>query len=129
MYGKLSVVNGPTKVMVFSAGTAVSTIIGVIGAVFSGGIGGILLALGATIIGAAIDTAISGEVYTRTRKYNYEVISQNKLGLRTYTEDIDARVINKKTGAVEWVDLRVDGDTRSRSDMIHAGIYNVAIGL
>lgn len=56
------------------------------------------------------------------------MISQNELGQRTYTEDVDACVINNQTGVAEWVDLSECGDTRSRFDMIHAGIYNVVIG-
>ncbi|MFD2043060.1 hypothetical protein ACFSTA_01920 [Ornithinibacillus salinisoli] len=129
LYGKVNLTYGPTQTIVFSTGTAVSTIIGVIGGIFTGGIGGILLALGATAVGSVIDSSIDGEVYSRTRKYDYEVVSQGELGLRTYTEDVDARVINSRTGSAEWVDLAERGDTRSRSDMIHAGIYNVAIGI
>lgn len=129
LYGLQEVTTGPTQTIVFSTGTAVSTIIGVIGAIFTGGIGGILLALGASVVGSAIDSAIDGEVYSRTTRYDYEVISQNTLGLRTWVEDIEARVLNAQTGAVEWVDLTTRGDSRSRSDLVHAGIYNVAIGI
>ncbi|SHG71576.1 hypothetical protein SAMN05216225_105318 [Ornithinibacillus halophilus] len=127
LYGKNSITYGPTKQIVFPAGTAVSTIIGVIGAIFTGGILGVVIALGATVVGATIDTAISGSVFSRQSRWDYEVTSQGELGLRTYKIDIDAKVINARNGEVSWVDLSERGDTRSWSDLVHAGIYNVIL--
>jgi hypothetical protein len=54
-----------------------------------------------------INTAIDGQVYARTTRYDYEVVA------------------NTDSAGSSWVEYTSTGDTRSRSDMIHAGIYNV----
>lgn len=128
LYGEASITRGPTTTIQFGAGTAVSTVLSLIGAIYTGGISAILQVLGATIVGSAIDTAISGSVHSRTTRFDLEVISQGELGLRTYTEEVDSQVTNNYTGAISWEELTTRGDTRTRNEIIDAGIYNVVIG-
>ncbi|TVP92063.1 hypothetical protein [Alkalibacterium sp.] len=132
LYGERTLTYSPRRTFEFSAGTALGTVIGALTGVAVGGVLSVPVlatALGVGVIGsgsgAVIDYAIGGTTFSRTERYDYEVIANNEVGLRTYTEDVTISVPNSHNAETTMVPYLSSGDTRSRTDMIHAGIYNV----
>lgn len=127
LYGDDSTTYGTTYMLEYSAGTAIGLIVGALPAIFSGQIGAVVYALGASIVGSIIDAAIDGKTKTRDYRWDYEVFCQGELGLVSYTVDTDAWVYDNNTHQASYVDLVETGDERSRSEMIDAGIYFVMV--
>ena len=132
LYGERTLTDGPRRTFEFSAGTAIGTVIGALLGVATGGVLSVPVvatALGVGLVGsgtgALIDTAVGGTTYSRTERYDYEVVANDEVGLRTYTEDVTISVPNSNNSGTTMVPYLSTGDTRSRTDTIHAGIYNV----
>lgn len=105
-----------------SAGTALSAVASAIDIVITrGGLTTLLRTLTYSIGGAVIDDPIVGPLDATRYQDNYEVYSQNELGLSTYKY----RVVANHNGATATV--FDGGDTRTNNEMLDAGIYNVII--
>lgn len=129
LYGEKSTTYGPAKAINISAGTKWSTAISTVLAIILPGSTavGILIALGVSAIGVAIDFNVSGTIYVRTIRWDYEVVSQSQLGLRTYQEDIDQKIVDNNTGNDTYIDHEETGYSGTRTDMLEEGIYWVHI--
>ena len=129
LYGKNNITYGTTHSIQISEGTRWSAALSIVAAVMLPGSTaiGILVALGCTAIGVTIDTALNGEIYARYDRWDYEVFSQDKLGLRTYQIDIDQKVVDSNSGDVTYLDIDTDGYPGTREDMLYEGIYNVYV--
>lgn len=129
LYGEESITYGSTYKVNISEGTAWATVLSIIAGIVLPGspILGVIAALGISAFGAALDTAINGQVYGRFDRWDYEVYSQGELGLKTYQKDIDQKVIDSNTGNVTYIDISEEGYSGDREDMLYEGIYNVHI--
>lgn len=105
-----------------SAGTYLSTILGIIDIIGTKGtLSAVLRTFGYAITGSVVDSIISGPLEGIRYQDNLEVWSQDELGLRTYQYIVYVKHNGKLVKASDG------GDTRSYSDMLHAGIYNVVL--
>ncbi|WP_153062643.1 hypothetical protein [Metasolibacillus meyeri] len=127
LYKKTTISYGKEHIFEFSKGTKVSTAITILTTIGNFNVVATLISLGITIIGATIDMYATGKYKVRYTKDDIVVVCKNELGLSTYQTQVDAYVYSSTTGKLSIDRIRVDGDTRSHSDMIHAGIYNVMI--
>lgn len=129
LYGEENITQGSTYNLSISAGTGWATAISIVLAVALPGSTavGILIALGVSAIGVTIDYAVSGKIWAKFYRWDYEVWSQSELGLVTYKTDVYQVVISNTNGNVEEIYVRSEGYSGSRDDMIHQGIYNVYI--
>ena len=129
MYGEKNTTYGSTQSISISSGTGWATAISMVLAIVLPGSTavGILIALGVSAIGVAIDFNISGTIYVRTIRWDYDVVSQSQLGLRTYQEDIDQRVYDYNTRVETYIDYDETGYSGTRTDMLEEGIYWVYI--
>ena len=124
LYKKTDVSYGKEYKFEFSIGTKFSTAASVLSIIGKFDIKATLLTIGISVVGALIDTYANGTYTTRYLTDNFIVVSQGQHGLTTYQTGVDAYVYNSTNGAKSIERMRVEGDSRSHSDIIHAGIYN-----
>lgn len=127
LYKKTDVSFGKEYKFEFSKGTKFSTAVSILTTIGNFNVAATLITLGITVVGAAIDAYAAGQYKVRYTTDNFIVVCNGVHGLSTYQTGVDAYVYNSTNGYLSIERIRVDGDTRSHSDIIHAGIYNVMI--
>ncbi|MEX3748284.1 MULTISPECIES: hypothetical protein [Lysinibacillus] len=127
LYKKTDVSYGKEYKFEFSPGTKFSTIVSIFTTIGNFNVAATLVSLGITVVGTAIDAYAAGKYKVRYTTDNFIVVCNGVHGLSTYQTGVDAYVYNSTNGKLSIERIRVDGDTRSHSDIIHAGIYNVMI--
>jgi len=127
LYKKTDVSFGKEYIFEFSKGTKFSTIVSIFTTIGNFNVAATLVSLGITVVGAAIDAYAAGQYKVRYTTDNFIVVCNGVHGLSTYQTGVDAYIYSSTTGKLSIERIRVDGDTRSHSDIIHAGIYNVMI--
>lgn len=120
---------GTARTLKFSKGTAIGTISGILISLIPGiNVVSVITALGAGIVGAAIGTAIDGEIWAVD---NYKYIKgtcNNKTCLNTYRFSRFAKVINKKTGNSELQFVGKYGNWSEYSTLLYQTVNNYVTG-
>lgn len=130
LYQKKKTTYGKEYVFNFSKGTKITTVYAVISGIAKKHVLTALGALGVSVVGTVIDGVARGKLKTRYKRTDSVVVVKSRLGLKTYKTVVDSYIYNEKNGKVSTKRQRVEGDTRSNSNLIHAGIYNVvALGM
>ncbi|MBG9783072.1 hypothetical protein [Shouchella lehensis] len=125
LYSLQETTYGTSYEIQFGTGTAIATIASVATGFFTGGISAILIALGTSITGASIDTAINGEVRVRDRKTTLSVTSMGQLGLQEERGTRDTEVVDIENGGTTFENPTNYGSDRSNDELLDIGIYNI----
>lgn len=128
LWDNQSVTDGPLYQLHFIAGTAIATVASALVGVLTGSIGTVLIGLGITTVGSAINEALYGSVYSISTYQDLAVYSQGQIGLKTHRTIIDVQTHNSNTGVSRMEYYTTQGDQRTDSDLCIAGAYNVATG-
>lgn len=130
LYGTDTITDEEVFVFDFPISTRISVIASVLLMVFNAPIGiqvTVLLAeLGIAFVDSSINTYLAGYYDAQNIRWDYEVFVNDVLTLRSISENLYITYYSTSTGKSH---MRIEnyGDTRSRNDLIYAGIYNYHI--
>ena len=130
LYKKTDVSYVQEYVYTFSKGTKISTVISVLTTIGNFNVYATLATLGISVISGLIDIYSTGKYKVRYTTDNFIVVCKNRMGLKTYQSSVDAYIFSTTNGKLSIERISSSGDTRTHSEIIHAGIYNVvALGM